>query len=133
MKLKNNKGFVAIDTTIAVIAVIIFSILIISLIYNNSLENLKIKREALATIYLTETLENISIAAYEDVTQENIESFIPSDLASNNYNMEINISSDLELTNTKNEDIMKKVTATISYEFGNKTYSYSIQRNKIKE
>ena len=133
MNIKDNKGFVLTDMVLAIIAIMIFSILIVSLMYNNSLENLKIKREALATIYLTETLENIGIANYSEVTEENIENLIPADAIEKKYNIELKIK-DTELADTqKTEDIIKKVTATISYKVGNKDYTLSMERTKIKE
>ena len=131
MKAKNNNGFVAADMTIAIIAIIIFSGLIISMMYNNFLENMKIKKEALAMIYLTEALENIGIADYNEVTQENAESLIPTELADTSYQMQIEVISDLDLSDT--EDIIKKVKATISYKIGNRNYETSLERIKIKE
>ena len=59
MKAKNNKGFVGIDMVVSVVAILAFSGLIATLMYNNYLENMKIKKEALATIYLTEIFENV--------------------------------------------------------------------------
>lgn len=127
MKIKKSNGFVATDMVIAIIAIFVFSGLIISLMHNNALENLKAKREALATIYLTETFENIGIATYEEVTEDNKTNFIPSDLADQNYSMDITITED------ENEKITKKINATISYNIGEKEYMYSMERTKIKE
>lgn len=127
MKINKENGFVVTDMVIAVIAVIIFSGLTISLIYSNTLENIKAKREALAIIYLTETLENIGIASYEEIIEENKETFVPNDLADKNYIMNIEISED------KNEKITKKIKATILYDIGNKQYTYSMERIKVKE
>lgn len=133
MTVKKNNGFVAVDMVLAILGIMIFSGLIVSLMYNNALENLKIKRETLAVIYLTETLENIGIANYEDVTTENIQNFIPSDLKEKKYDMEITLSEDIELSSTQDEEIIKKVTATILYKVGNKDYELSMERTKIKE
>lgn len=136
---KNNNGFVGADMTIAVFAIIIFSTLIVSLMFNTFLENLKIKKEALATIYLTETLENVGIVNYDDITQENIDSgvinLIPPDIESYNYTMKIEVLTDsLSLSDAqKQTGIVKKVKATISYIIGNKNYQYIMERAKIKE
>ena len=136
---KNNNGFVGIDMAIAVFAIIIFSTLIVSLMFNTFLENLKIKKEALATIYLTETLENVGIVNYDDITQENIDSgvinLIPPDIESYNYTMKIEVLTDsLSLSDAqKQTGIVKKVKATISYIIGNKNYQYIMERAKIKE
>ena len=159
MKLKNNKGYVAIDMAVAIIGIIVFSGLIISLMYSNFLENAKTKKEAIAVIYLTELMENVGIATYEQVPldkekeknlelyQEKIENLKPADLkkssSSNNkdvYRIDIkivNIGQDGEEINIEQveetNDIIKKITATISYTVGNKKYSNTLQRIKIKE
>ena len=133
MNKTTDKGFVAVDMTIAVIAIMIFSILILSLITYNFLENLKVRRDTLAIIYLTEALENIGIATYEDVTQENSDSFIPSDLESDNYKMDITINNNFDLSEENSQDIIKKVLVTISYEIGDKKYQHNMERIKIKE
>lgn len=136
---KNNNGFVGVDMTIAILAIIMFSVLIISLMYNNFLENMKIKKEALATIYLTETLENVGIANYDDITQENIDNgvinLIPPEIENYNYTMKIEVLTDiLSLSDAqKQTGIVKKVKATISYKVGNKNYQYIMERAKIKE
>ena len=136
---RKNNGFVGIDMIIAIIAIIIFSGLIIFLMYNNFLENLKIKKEALATIYLTETLENVGITNYDDLTQENIDNgainVVSPEIENYNYEMRIEVlTEDLSLTETqKQTGIVKKVVATISYKIGNKNYQHSMERVKIKE
>lgn len=131
MKIKSNKGFVGIDMVLSILAIMIFSIIIVSMMYNNFLENLKINRQALAIVYLTETLENVGIATYEEVTQNNIDdgtiNLFPSDIENTGYNINM-VVENLELS----EDIIKKVTATISYKLGNKTYEHSMERIKAK-
>lgn len=133
MKSNKEKGFIGIDMVLAILAIMIFSALIASLMYTNTLENLKVRRETLATIYLTEILENIGITTYDEVIQENVNNFIPANLEEDKYNVEITISDDIDLINNEEENIIKKVVATISYELGNKNYQHSIGRIKIKE
>ena len=110
--MKKNNGFVGVDMVIAILAIITFSTFLISLMYNNFLENLKLKKEALATIYLTEALENVGIINFDALTQENI---------------------DNGAINVVPSEIVKKVKATISYTAGNKNYQYIMERAKIKE
>ena len=131
MKRKNN-GFVGIDMVIAIFAIITFSALIISLMYNNFLENMKIKKEALATIYLTETLENIGIESYDYINIENKENLISTNAIENGYDIQLTISN-LYGNDASKENIIKKVVATISYKIGDKNYQYSMERTKIKE
>lgn len=135
MKIKSNKGFVGVDAVIAIVAVVVFSGLIISLMYNNFLENVKIKREALASIYLTEIFENIAIADYKDIeiTAEDTDNsnlqLIPSELQGQNFTVELLVQENDEAE----EDITKKIIATISYELNDKTYEHTMERIKIKE
>lgn len=133
MKINSNKGFVGVDMVLAILAIIIFSAIIVPMMYNNFLENSKINRRALAIIYLTETLENVGIAAYDDVTQENINNFIPSDIGEYNYEMKVEVTNDdLVLSSEQQDDIIRKIKATISYKLGNKTYEHSMERIKAK-
>lgn len=128
--LKNNKGFTGIDIAISVLAIIIFTSTILALMYNVKLENLKIQTKLFANIYLTETLENIGIAKYDEVTTDNV-SLIP--IMPEQYKATINITKVSEDDSTKTEDIIKKINVKISYKIGNKTYEESVQRLKIKE
>lgn len=131
MKIKKEKGLAGVDIIIAIIAITIFSTLIVSLMYNNVIENVKLKRETLATIYLTETFENIGIESYENITEENINNLVPQE-ARDSYQVEMTVTSDFANVDN-NENIMKKVVVKMSYVVGNKSYSCSMQRMKIKE
>lgn len=124
MRIKNSKGFVGTDIAIAIVAIIVFSGLIISLMYYHFYNNLKIQAESLATIYLTETLENIGIVEYNEVTQENSSNFIPQDLKKGYHKMTLEV--------TEGE-INKKVKVIVSYKIFDKEYQHSIERFKIKE
>ena len=131
MKIKKDKGLVGVDIIIAIIAITIFSTLIISLMYNNVIENVKLKRETLAMIYLTETFENIGIESYDNIIESNINNLVPKG-ARDSYQVEMTVTSDFDDV-ANNENIMKKITVKMSYEVGNKTYSFSMERMKIKE
>ncbi len=128
--LKSRKGFTGIDVSISIVAIIIFTSTILALMYNVKIENLKIKAQLLANIYLTETLENIGIAKYDDVTENNA-NLIPE--MSNTFKIEINVSKISDEDANKTEDILKRVKVIASYPIGNKTYHQEVQRMKIKE
>ena len=133
MNIKSNKGYVAIDMAVAIIGIIVFSGLIISLMYSNFLGNARTKKEAIAAIYLTEIMENVGIATYDDIKQDNIENLKPADLRESSSNNDKNIYTiKIDIVEIKT-DIIKKVTSTISYTVGNKTYSNTLERIKIKE
>ena len=132
MKAKNNKGFIGIDIIISIIAIVLFSSLILALILNNSLKNVKLAKEAQATIYLTQTLENIGINEYINVSEydndnKNYNNCIPNDLK-NGYKITID-----EPKKISEKDIIQKITAHIEYSIGNKTYKQTMLRTKIKE
>lgn len=137
MKKNTEKGFVGIDMVLAIAAVMIFSVLIIALMNNNYLQNIKVNKKALATIYLTETLENIGIAKYEDITQSNIDNIIsdlvPEGLEEKGYKIKIEVDEDISLGEETTEDILKKVKVTISYKVRDKEYQYYMERLKAKE
>ena len=128
--LKNKKGFTGIDITISIIAITLFTSTILALMYNVKMENLKMQAKLLSNTYLTETLENVGIAKYEDVRTDNT-SLIPTDMP-NTYIMAINVENYNDMDSSK-EDIIKKVNVTISYKIGDKTYEETAQRLKIKE
>lgn len=143
MKIKQNKGIAGIDMVIAIIAVTIFSTLIISMMYNNVVENVKLKKETLAMIYITEIFENVGIENYTNLTvgdytdigandyAEEIEALIPEEVISD-YKVDLIITDELDNV-TENEDILKKVQITLTYDVNDKTYTSSMQRMKIKE
>jgi len=131
MKIKKENAIAGVDMIIAIITIFIFSTLILSLIYNNTIENIKLKQENLAMIYLTETFENIGIANYNDVTTDKIDNYIPQEAIANNFNITIEIK-DLENI-TQEQEIIKKIVGTISYEIADRQYSYTIERIKVKE
>ena len=128
--LKNKKGFTEIDIVISIAAIALFTSTILALMYNVKMENLKMQAKLLSTIYLTETLENIGIAKYEDVITDNT-NLIPTDMP-NAYNININVKKYSD-TDPNKEDLIKKVDVIIKYKIGNKTYEESAQRLKIKE
>ena len=136
MEIRKNNGLAGMDMILAIMAIMIFSTLIFSLMYNNALENLKIKKEALSTIYLTETLEKVGIATFDEITQEYIDggNLFPTDMPTT-YKMEIQlITEDLDIKDEQKEkNIIKKIVATVTYRVGNKDYKLSMERMKVKE
>lgn len=128
--LKSNKGFTGTDIILSVIIVIIFTSIIVSLMYNVKMENYKIKIDSITNIYLVETLENIGISSYDDVVSGNLELF-PAEI-SDSFGKQIDVIEVYADDDTK-QNIIKKVKVTISYEIQNRTYEQSSERLKIKE
>lgn len=143
MKVKQEKGFTGIDVAIAIIAITLFSTLIVTLIYNNFLENTKLKKETLAMIYITEIFENVGIQSYEKLENgnyedignnsysDNIEKLVPLDITGK-YKIDIAISEPFNNIDEK-ENILKKINVTLTYNINDKKYSCSMERMKIKE
>lgn len=124
---KNQNGFVGVDMAITIIAIVTFSTLIISLMYNNFLENAKLKKEALAIVYITETFENVGMTQFDEITQESIDNLLPED-AKEYYT----VNSSVNLLEN-DEQIIKKISVTLTYDVGNKTYNVTMDRLKAKE
>ena len=124
---KTENGIITTDVVLSIIVIMMFSVLFISLMYNNAVENIRLKAQGIAIADLTETFENIAAADYEDVNTNNIYSFIPENIASHG------IAINLEVTQVGEEDILKKINATASYKISNKIYEVSMERMKIKE
>jgi len=131
MKIKENSGMVGVDMVIAIIAVMIFSTLIITMISNIIMQNVKLKKDTLAIIYLTEIFENVAIEPYGNITQNKINNLVPQ-AAKDNYTVTMKVTTNFsDISNYQN--IMKKVEATLTYQLEGKTYSCYMQRMKIKE
>ena len=133
MNIKKENALAGIDMVIAVIAIILFTTLILTLMSTNATKNLKIATETMAMIYMTEILENIGIADFEDVVQENAETFIPSAALERYDSIEIQVIDEVEGVEEEKGDLFKKVCVTIKYQIQNKTYLCSMERLKIKE
>lgn len=130
MNIKKNSGLAGIDIVIAIIAIVIFTTLILALMYNNAMENIKIVKETLAMVYITEIFENIGIADFDEVTAGNENNFIPKEV---NKNYEVNLKIEDEFEDLEKQNIIKKINIIIKYEIGDKTYSCSAERLKAKE
>lgn len=141
MEIKKNSGLAGIDMVIAIIAIAIFSTLIISMMYSNVLENVKLKKETLAMIYITEIFENVGIQDYDvydylgltqnykQITEPNV--LVPQEII-DNYTVEMKVITQVE-GETYTEDILKNIGVKLTYEIGDKTYSCTMERRKIKE
>ena len=132
MNIKEEKAVAGVDMVIAIAAIIIFSMLILTLITNNLIENVKIVKESRAIIYLTEIFEQIGIDEYNYVTEENIKDLLPFEFYED-YNIEIEIQENISELADKKDVIMKKVIITIEYKIGKNSYMCSMERLKVKE
>ena len=143
MNIDEEKGIAGTDMIIAIIAIIVFSTLIFSLIYNNSFENIKLNQENLAMLYLIQIFENIGIEDYDNIEvgeyldigkynyPEKIENLVPEE-AKKNFKIDILVNDPFN-ENNDYDYIIKKIVAKISYAIADKEYNLEMERIKIKE
>ena len=69
-KLKNNKGFTQVDIAISICILMLFVTLIASLFYNSYTSSTMNKRNAEASIYLSQIFESIDLIDYDELKDE---------------------------------------------------------------
>lgn len=132
-KYKSEKGFTGIDITIAIIIVAVFAGIIASLFYNYNLSAQSIQRKGKATEYAVQIIEYIKNDSFQNYTNSNLDPTQPgykykdksvnelsSDIVQNpedGYYATVQVTdyADLEGNEGKKQDIVKKITVTISY------------------
>lgn len=69
-KLKNNKGFTQVDIVVSICILMLFVTLIASLFYNSYISSTTSKRNAEASIYLSQIFESIDLIEYNELKDE---------------------------------------------------------------
>lgn len=126
---KNQNGFVAADSIIAILLITLFTGIIMTLSYNIYLTSAFIKRNSQATEYIVKIFEEIDKEYYDDLTVENLDSFIESLDIPDGYEITPNIYNGIP-SETFEEDLIKTVKIKIEYELG-KTIKY-VEMSKLK-
>lgn len=127
LNIASNKGFTMTDVVIALIIFTIFTGTIGSFMYASYKMNLQTKMSGSAVNYAMEILEDIDKIAYEEVTNGIESKYIQKYAIPSGFRLSIQVS------NYKEEDIIKKVKVTVSYELAKNTQDIVIERMKIKE
>ncbi len=127
LNIASNKGFTMTDVVIALIIFTIFTGTIGSFMYASYKMNLQTKMSGSAVNYAMEILEDIDKIAYEEVTNGMESKYIQKYAIPSGFRLSIQVS------NYKEEDIIKKVKVTVSYELAKNTQDIVIERMKIKE
>ena len=130
---KKQGGLTGVDVTIAIVTITFFTGLILSLMYNVKNQNYIKACKITSDLYLTETLENIGIIDFDEVvttSSNSVSQIIPQLPAIFSETVSVENISDID---PNKENIIKKVTVTISYNIGNRNYEKSVQRLKIKD
>ena len=110
MKIKNNKGFVGVDTSIAIIILLIFIPTITAMIYNINKENKNVERKSQALNFAVNVMETAKVIGTKDLTLENMEKEI-----TNLYSAEIQQNSNTTdgIINISKDDVNYNLTITI--------------------
>ena len=110
MKIKNNKGFVGVDTSIAIIILLIFIPTITAMIYNINKENKNVERKSQALNFAVNVMETAKGIGTKDLTLENMEKEI-----TNLYSAEIQQNSNTTdgIINISKDDVNYNLTITI--------------------
>lgn len=139
MKIKKNKGFVGVDTSIAIIILLIFIPTITAMIYNINKENKNVERKSQALNFAVNAMETAKGIAMQDLTLENMEKGITNlystEIQQNsnmtdgiiniskdnvNYNLTITIQDYNEIDNTVAQNKAKQVKVIVTYLSGGK-------------
>ena len=126
MNFRKNKGYVATDASIAVIALLIIIPTITGIIFNINQTNNKIDRKTQALNIAVNTIEASKSLSFENLRKENIIKQLNDTIYGNKINdegiLEVgNNSYQITITVVNNEDTKKNVTSKVEYRSGNKT------------
>ena len=126
MNLKNEKGFTVTDAIIAIVIIMLFVGVIVSISYNIYLQANFIKRNDTATNYIVELFEYAKELDFADVTYNTLSQYNfnaqnavtvtnnQNEMANKGYTIFIEV---LDI----NENFIKQVNVRVSYKLGNKT------------
>lgn len=128
-KLKSNKGFTMQDVIIGMVILTVFA----GTIAGSYLAIYKIQAEtqmtAVATLYGIQILENIDRIAYEDVKNEKE----MEDKYRQDYGISDKVGLKLEVSQYDEEDTLKMVKLTLTYEIAGNTEELVLEKLKVKE
>lgn len=128
-KLKSNRGFTMQDVIIGMVILTVFA----GTIAGSYLAIYKIQAEtqmtAVATLYGIQILENIDRIAYEDVKNEKE----MEDKYRQDYGISDKVGLKLEVSQYDEEDTLKMVKLTLTYEIAGNTEELVLEKLKVKE
>ena len=122
-----------VDIAVSLIVLSLFAGLIASMFVEIFYQNISIRMNAMAVNYAIIILEDTDRLPYAEVTTENLMGNIRERyLMSDNYTANIEVTNYSDIDSTK-ADIIKIVKVTISYELQDESYSFTVEKLKIKE
>lgn len=122
---KNEKGFIAADSIIAILIVTLFTGVIMMLSYNIYTTSAFIKRNSQAVEYIVKIFEETDKIYYDDVTDENLQNFVIGLNIPQGYEEPI-----ITITTSTPEDLVKTIKVKIKYKIG--TIEKQVEMSKVK-
>lgn len=127
ININKNKGFTTADIVISVIIIMLFIGIITTLFYNFYITTSAKNRNAMATNYLIDVIEEAKILKYEDVDEEAIQSIITNLDVSEGYTVTATLQKYNEIEgNTDKIDLIKILDVNVEYTVGDKTEKIEI-------
>ncbi len=127
MNLKSQKGITSMDVTVAIMIIVIFSSIIVSLYQNYSISSKRIEREAEATEYAIETVEEIKANSSKYFDDENsnkdtIPVYNNEVIGNTGFTRTANLVDYASLEGNKDKKLgyVKNVSVVVNYKIGNK-------------
>jgi len=133
MKLKDNRGFTAVDVSVSIVIIIIFVSLIASAYYNYYISNASIARNSAALSYAIDVIEAVELMDYSEVTDASVKTKLQ-DMYNNSeiakpYEITTQVVKYNQTTgNTAKQDLIKILTVKVEYTVGNRTQAFDISR-----
>lgn len=140
--IKGERGIVVTDAIIAILIVMLFTGLITSLISKIMIEKMKIKMNSQQMTFVTQIFEHIEKMNYDDVTEENVISYInsiePTRISAGTTLDTLTTANKIKVKVEKYEtteensgfDLVKIVTLTVQNELDGTPYTTEISRIK---
>lgn len=132
LNIKNQKGIAATDSILAVLIIILFTGIIMTISYNIYLNSTFIRRNSKASEYAIKIFEETEKIYYDELTQEYINEYINNLLIPKGYTVNVIIEKyeDTETVEIE-EDVVKIISLEIKYKLANK--EEILNMNKIKK
>lgn len=126
-KLKSNKAFTMQDLIVAFTILLLFTTVICGVVVAIYRLQAETKLNSLATLYAIQIMENIQKISYDEVQNGDLRNWRA------DYDIPDRMSLNLEVEPYGEDDIIKNVKLTISYEFSGKTETITLEEFKAKE
>lgn len=142
VSMKENRGFTTADIVVAIVVMMIFVGMIATLFYNFYLSTTAKNRNAMATNYIVDVIEEIKAMNYDEVQKDtqdsnSINNLIQQLEATKQIPKEYIIAGEIQKYNetegnTDKKDLVKILTIRVEYSLGKKTEKIEISTLLIK-